>query len=367
MKNVLLCIIGKSGSGKNYIANKLGLPMIISHTTRQPRVGEKDGVDYHFVGAEDFARMEEQGLFAEFVEYNGNKYGFTKLELLKLEESDCCAIATPNGCEQLAKLFMDNIVLPVSLEADDLVRKEKLLERHKNESTYDFYLHQIEERMEQDKKTFEKASRLKNVQRYEVDYTEQRAKFIVHDLKAVLREFHEREELVVWVDFDDVLVDTLGGTIEIYNDENGTTLTKEDFKTWNVNSVADGFSEYFGKVDFLNIKEKNNSIHWMRELNKYLNINIATASSSETFVDKEKWLNENMPFIPFKNIHCIRDKSRLDGWAMIDDANHNLSNSICRHTFLYDMPHNQNNSKSHRIKSLQEVFNQLVSKDLGWE
>lgn len=50
---VLFCILGKSGSGKDtltkLVSKKLDLPLLVSHTTREMRTGEKDGVEYHFV------------------------------------------------------------------------------------------------------------------------------------------------------------------------------------------------------------------------------------------------------------------------------------------------------------------------------
>ena len=368
MLNILLAIIGKSGSGKDYITQKLELPKMVSHTTRQPRVGEVDGKDYHFVTVEDFVYMKEQGLFAEVVEYNGNKYGFTKSELLKIKESDCVALVTPSGYKQLSKLLPNNIILPVFLDSNDKLRKEKLLARHKDEPLFEFYKKQIEDRMEQDKKTFAGILNLKNLKHFVVDYTEETAEEMVREIKGILDDLHEREGRVVWVDFDDVIVDTLGEAVRLYNLEHEDKITTDMFKEWDCNKVAIGFAKYFEKIDFAKIGEKNNSIYWLRELNKHFNVHIATASSSRSFIEKEIWLNENMDFIPWGNIHCVRNKGMLKGYAIIDDGQHNIEASICKRRFLYDAPHNQQfRDYDLRINSLEDIYKILVKGNLGWE
>jgi guanylate kinase len=58
-----------------------GLQLAVSATTRRPREGEVNGVDYHFLSAEDFDRRVEGGEFVEHAEYAGNSYGTLKSEL----------------------------------------------------------------------------------------------------------------------------------------------------------------------------------------------------------------------------------------------------------------------------------------------
>jgi guanylate kinase len=73
-------ITGPSGVGKGTLIRELlqrvpDLELSISATTRRPRAGEEDGVDYHFLSAEEFARRREQNDFLEFATYSGNHYG----------------------------------------------------------------------------------------------------------------------------------------------------------------------------------------------------------------------------------------------------------------------------------------------------
>jgi guanylate kinase len=53
----------------------VGLGLSVSHTTRPPRAGEVDGVDYHFVDRAAFLRLVADGAFLEHAEYRGNLYG----------------------------------------------------------------------------------------------------------------------------------------------------------------------------------------------------------------------------------------------------------------------------------------------------
>jgi guanylate kinase len=82
-------VSGPSGAGKNTAINHLlaktpGLVYSVSHTTRTPRPGERDGVDYHFVSSAEFGRLVSQGEFVEHVVYLGDEYGTSKGELARL-------------------------------------------------------------------------------------------------------------------------------------------------------------------------------------------------------------------------------------------------------------------------------------------
>jgi guanylate kinase len=79
-------ITGPSGVGKGTLIRGLRerLPEIalsVSATTRQPRPGEQDGVDYHFLDPDQFERRVESGDFVEHAEYSGNRYGTLRQEL----------------------------------------------------------------------------------------------------------------------------------------------------------------------------------------------------------------------------------------------------------------------------------------------
>ncbi len=76
----LFVVSAPSGAGKSSLLRALleretGLSVAVSHTTRAPRPGEKDGVYYHFVDQTDFAAMVEQGAFLEQAQVFDCYYG----------------------------------------------------------------------------------------------------------------------------------------------------------------------------------------------------------------------------------------------------------------------------------------------------
>ncbi len=85
-------ITGPSGVGKGTLIAELlrrvpGLELSVSATTREPRDGEVDGRDYHFLDGEQFDRRARNGEFLEHATYSGNRYGTLRSEVqLRLAE-----------------------------------------------------------------------------------------------------------------------------------------------------------------------------------------------------------------------------------------------------------------------------------------
>jgi guanylate kinase len=79
MQGSVLILSGPSGSGKSSIVRSLKsdprVVFSISATTRKPRAGEVDGVDYHFLSKDEFREHIERGAFIEHAEVHGNLYG----------------------------------------------------------------------------------------------------------------------------------------------------------------------------------------------------------------------------------------------------------------------------------------------------
>jgi guanylate kinase len=79
-------ITGPSGVGKGTLIRLLRervpeLALSVSATTRGPRPGEEDRIDYHFLSDAEFARRVEAGEFVEWAEYSGRRYGTLRSEL----------------------------------------------------------------------------------------------------------------------------------------------------------------------------------------------------------------------------------------------------------------------------------------------
>jgi guanylate kinase len=73
-------IAAPSGTGKTTVCRRIleadpQLRLSVSHTTRAPRAGERDAVDYHFVDDRRFRELVDQGAFLEHAEYGGHAYG----------------------------------------------------------------------------------------------------------------------------------------------------------------------------------------------------------------------------------------------------------------------------------------------------
>jgi guanylate kinase len=84
---LLVLISAPSGGGKTTLCRQLlrtrrNMVRAITCTTRPPRRGEKNGVDYYFLKADDFLRRVQAGNFLEHATVYGNSYGLLKSELL---------------------------------------------------------------------------------------------------------------------------------------------------------------------------------------------------------------------------------------------------------------------------------------------
>lgn len=91
MKGLLIVLSGPSGAGKgtvlkNALEKNDNLICSVSATTRKPREGEVNGVNYFFIGKDEFMRMVKNGEFLEYQEVYGNYYGTPKAYVDKLRE-----------------------------------------------------------------------------------------------------------------------------------------------------------------------------------------------------------------------------------------------------------------------------------------
>lgn len=108
MKPIVIVLYGKSSAGKDTTAKrlteayqKIGVPVnnVVSYTTRSPRDGEIDGIDYHFTDVNTFVDMKYKGEFIESTKFRGWHYG-TSFDSFK---PDCVNICVMNlrGVETL--------------------------------------------------------------------------------------------------------------------------------------------------------------------------------------------------------------------------------------------------------------------------
>lgn len=111
-ESVLVTLTAPSCSGKSYLLNYIRdvakIPCLVSTTTRAPRAGEQEGVDYYFISHEQSKQYEIEDNFAELAIYNGTRYGVTKQEFKsKLDTGLTFLIVEPTGIDHYVKPALD--------------------------------------------------------------------------------------------------------------------------------------------------------------------------------------------------------------------------------------------------------------------
>lgn len=118
-------MVGPSGSGKTSIGEVLsanGIIRLVTTTTREPRTGEVNGVDYYF---RDFTELDSDD-FVEQTIYNNNRYGLTKEEVTnQLKQHDVVHVSLDqSGAEAVVKAFPDEAcIIFVPITEDEMVHR----------------------------------------------------------------------------------------------------------------------------------------------------------------------------------------------------------------------------------------------------
>jgi guanylate kinase len=127
MSGILFIVSAPSGAGKTSLVQALlaaepGIRLSISYTTRQPRPGEVEGRDYHFVSPETFERMLEAGEFLESATVHGHRYGTSQKWITEelAQGHDVLLEIDWQGAQQVRRLMRGVVsvfILPPSFEA----------------------------------------------------------------------------------------------------------------------------------------------------------------------------------------------------------------------------------------------------------
>ncbi|MDR4499595.1 MAG: guanylate kinase [Candidatus Scalindua sp.] len=154
-KGRLVIISGPSGSGKTTICEHLmlnpGVKRSVSFTTREPREGEQNGIDYHFVEKSTFESLIKEDKLLEYAEYCGSFYG-TPLEPVKeaIHNGELFILAIDViGALQIMGKIKETTTIFIMAPDDEILRQRlekrvtnsemdirKRLEQAKNELTY---------------------------------------------------------------------------------------------------------------------------------------------------------------------------------------------------------------------------------------
>jgi guanylate kinase len=132
-RGIVIVISGPSGSGKGTVVKELrqicpSMQVSVSATTRQPRAGETDGVEYYFKTREEFEGLIERGEVLEYTQYNGNYYGTLKSEAERIISAgdDLILEIEVDGGGQIKRLMGDECV-SVMLIAPSAAEQESRL------------------------------------------------------------------------------------------------------------------------------------------------------------------------------------------------------------------------------------------------
>lgn len=162
--NQLIILTGKTASGKDTVMAKLmqkfpELKRVVTTTSRSPRNGEINGVDYNFISEPSFKQKIKSGDFIEWVEYGGNFYGTEKSQILNNLNSALIWRIDPSRAGQIRQFIKNSFdqnmtedllkrVLAIYLTVSDAVILERLKKRGLKQE-------EIKRRMDEDRRFWE--------------------------------------------------------------------------------------------------------------------------------------------------------------------------------------------------------------------
>ena len=134
--------MGKSATGKDTLykellkKKELGIKPVVSYTTRPIREGEKEGVEYHFVGKDTYETLKQEGKVIEYRDYNtvhGVWSYFTVEDSQFQGKENALLINTLEGYEQIVSYFGKKNVIPLYIEIEDGIRLSRALRREQTQ------------------------------------------------------------------------------------------------------------------------------------------------------------------------------------------------------------------------------------------
>ncbi|SEK88235.1 5'(3')-deoxyribonucleotidase [Maribacter orientalis] len=173
--------------------------------------------------------------------------------------------------------------------------------------------------------------------------------------------------MILFVDMDEVIADTYGAHIELYNAEFNGELTTElcsGSEVWRMVPEAhqDSVRKHATRRGFFrNLKIIPGSQDVLEQLSRKHEVYIASAAMQfpNSLEEKSEWLDEHFPFIPWQNRILCGHKHVLKGDILIDDRNYNLENFDGR-GLQFTSPHNVNTQGFERVNTWFEIGEKLL-------
>lgn len=173
--------------------------------------------------------------------------------------------------------------------------------------------------------------------------------------------------MILFIDMDEVIADTYGAHIEIYNKDYNDHLTVamcEGGEVWQnvpVERQASVRNHANLRGFFRNLKPLENSQSVLKQLSEKHDVFIASAAMQfpNSLEEKSDWLDEHFPFIPWKNRILCGHKHILRGDLLIDDRSYNLKRFEGQ-TLLFTSPHNVHTKGFERVDSWNQVAARLL-------
>ena len=180
----MIILTGPSASGKTavclYLQEHYNIKKVVTHTTREKRQGEVNGIDYHFVSVEEFEKLKKDGYFIETVKFNNNYYGTSKKEV----RLDKCLAVEFNGAQTYASLKDKEIVI-FYLKLSEELRKKRMISRGDD-------LEKVESRIKNDREAFTLNDYISKIIDAEVDTEKldikEAAEYIYRKYNEILKE-----------------------------------------------------------------------------------------------------------------------------------------------------------------------------------
>lgn len=149
---MIIALCGKTGAGKSVICDEMmmqGWIKIITYTTRPPRPGEINHLDYEFISEDQFKAMVERAEFAESFTYVTKegvwRYGSRMDDYM--ERGNFVIVLTPAGIKRVKQMLPDEDIRSVMIDSERFLRKIRLRKRGDN-------AFEVERRMKADDNDF---------------------------------------------------------------------------------------------------------------------------------------------------------------------------------------------------------------------